>query len=167
MKPFLVAALLMLTVRLLAAASRVDPRTREDLADLPDGLVLRIEAGPDGPTLTLAKEDGVLTPVAEAASTLADLRIAYQSLDDAWKAFTLRQSVLRAAADGRLDILGSDAMPAVELVRHVLRLQAIFLPRSQALRLGVPRPLPGLAERMALAGRILLRAAGPLNPRSS
>jgi hypothetical protein len=151
----------------LRAMSRVDPVIREEVTGFRDGMVIAMTTSPDGPGLVLQKTSaGRLRYLGGRLPERTDLAIRFKHLDYAFRVFAFTESTPTAFARARM-VVDGDLASAIRLVRCVVRLEAVLLPRFIAAR-GMkryPEEL-GLGHKLGMNLKIYGRIALDLVTRS-
>jgi hypothetical protein len=145
----------------LRAMSSVDPVIREEVAGFRDGMIIAMTTSPAGPGLVLQKTAaGRLRYLGGSLPERTDLAIRFKHLDYAFRVLAFIESTPTAFARARM-VVDGDLGSAIRLVRCVVRLQAVLLPRFIAAR-GMKR-YPAeiglgykLGMNMKIYGRIVL-----------
>jgi hypothetical protein len=125
----------------LCAASVVDPVAREELAAFPEGFAFEMGVLPDGPSLRLRKQNGVLVP---ADGGKPDLAIRFKHLRHALVSFTFQESTAQSFASERM-LLDGDIPHAMRMQRVLDRLLLLTLP--QAIAVKALKRVPALPPR--------------------
>jgi len=137
----------------LCAASVVDPVAREELAAFADGFVFEMGVLPDGPSLRLRKENGVLVPADDAKPELA---IRFKHLRHALVSFTFQESTAQSFASERM-LLDGDIPNAMRMQRVLDRLLVLTLPRAIAEKALKRVPVIPPREKVAAVARLYAR----------
>jgi hypothetical protein len=113
--------------RALCAASAVDPIVREELDAFPEGFTFEMGVLPDGPSLRLKKQNGVL---GDGDHGKPDLAIRFKHLRHALVSFTFQESVAQSFAAERMVLDGE--------IPHAMRMQRVL---DRLLFLTLPEPI--------------------------
>ncbi|MFQ1791053.1 hypothetical protein ACK348_09500 [Aeromonas veronii] len=124
-----ITTLLWVVGRTLCRAARTDEAVRRELAQLPDGLAIRLEVGGIGYAMNMHKQGGRWYPDAPAAphATIHPLRVRFKHPNIAFRALSFRLGVNQAFGENRLLVEG-DLTVAMHLVRGLEQLQSLILP---------------------------------------
>ena len=134
----------------LCAASVVDPVARAELAAFPDGFAFEMGVLPDGPSLRLRKQNGVLVPADDAKP---DLAIRFKHLRHALVSFTFQESTAQSFASERM-LLDGDIPHAMRMQRVLDRLLVLTLPHSIATKALKRVPVIPVREKSVAVARL-------------
>lgn len=156
MKIVLLKVILGLLYRVMRVLEKRDSNVAADVAQLPEGSVVRIRAGmsADAPQLTVKRKYGRL--VKASADSRADIEIVFKSIDAAVRVFTGCESIGRAYCQHRF-VLTGNINETMCLVRAIETAEGYLFPRvwnRRILKQRVKKQLPTLAVYgLAICGK--------------
>ena len=156
MKKMVLHLILRVLYRTMRVLERRDPGVAADLAQLPEGTVVRLRAGmaDDAPQLTVMRREGKL--VLAGDDVRADIEIEFKSTDAALRVFTGCESIGRAYCQHRF-VLTGNINETMCLVRAIETAEGYLFPRlwnRRILKHRVEKQLPTLAVYgLVLCGR--------------
>jgi hypothetical protein len=137
----------------LVSASQVDDIVRDECKGFPVGFTLQMVVMPSGPSFTAQiQNDGTLKLLKDYAGKV-DLCARFKHMSHAMLVLTFQEGVARAFANDRLYVDG-DVSYAIRMVRCLVRMEALILPKVVAEPALKRYPVIGLGEKLNLATRI-------------
>lgn len=156
MKKTVLALILQVLYRTMRVLDRRDDSVAGDLAQLPEGAVVRICAGmtDDAPRLTVVRRGGRL--IKGASDMIADIEIVFKSVSAALRVFTGCESIGTAYCQHRF-VLTGNINETMCLVRAIETAEGYLFPRvwnKRILKHRVEKQLPTIAVYgLVLCGR--------------
>ncbi|MFO0695494.1 MAG: hypothetical protein U0230_18170 [Polyangiales bacterium] len=148
-----VAGMMRLLSGLLEAASETDPVVREEVANLPEGLVIGMSVLGDSSRMRIKKRGGVLVRLDPDTNQKPELEIVFKHVTHAFLVLSFQEGTARAFANDRM-ITQGDLSLAMKVVRCLNRVEAVVLPRFVAERALKAYPELGLGEKLSAGARI-------------
>ena len=140
--------------RALEAFTAFDPQGREYIKDIPTGFTFGITILPDGSRMIMEKDKaGHLRYLGSAPDIDPDIEMGFKHVEHAFLLFTFRESTAQSFAHNRLVIVG-DVTQSMQIVRCMLLLQCLILPKFLAIKIVKGYPHTPLFQKLWKALRI-------------
>lgn len=148
-----VALMIGVVGRGLVSASQVDDVIRKEVSGFPVGFVLQMVVMPNGPSFAAQVQPDHTLKLLKDFNGKADLCARIKHIAHATLLLSFQEGVVRAFANDRLYVDG-DVSQAVRLVRCLVRMEALILPKIIAEPALKRYPNIVLTDKLNLATRI-------------
>ena len=143
----MLALILQMLYRTMRVLEKRDTNVAGDMAQLPEGVCVRIRAGltADAPQLTVVRRNGML--MKGNAKQRADIEIVFKSISGALRVFTGCESIGQAYCQHRF-VLSGNINETMCLVRAIETAEGYLFPRiwnKRILKFRVEKQLPAIA----------------------
>ena len=132
--------------RAFQAASRLDAVLQSEISPWKDGLVIKMQVLPMGPSMCLLKTNGRIKYIG-SKSTIADLVINFKNIEAAFPVMAGLMGAELGFAQNRM-IVNGDIPLAMSLIRCINRLDVFLFPRVITRRILKRVPPMGLKEHL-------------------
>lgn len=145
----------------LVSASQIDEEVREECKGFPIGFTLQMVVMPSGPSFTAQIQPDSTLKLLKDYNGKVDLCARIKHMSHAFLMMTFQEGVAQAFANDRLYVDG-DVSQAIRMVRCLVRMEALILPKVVAEQALKRYPIIALGKKLNLATRIYGRVVSNL-----